>query len=62
MAQMSDRSTRVDRIYSRETFEMEAAKLMNLEAGLTKGDFVILLTYLARDKKGVAFDSQVSYS
>lgn len=62
MAQMSDRSTRVDRIYPRETFEMEAAKLMNSEAGLTKGDLAILLTYMARDKKGVAFDSQVSCS
>lgn len=59
---MSGRSTRVDRIYSRETFEKEAAKSMGAEAGITKSDLAILLTYLARDKKEVAFDSQVSRS
>ena len=62
MAQMSDRSTRADRIYPRETFETEAAKVMAAQAGLTKSDLTILLTYLARDKKEVAFDSQVSRS
>lgn len=52
----------MDRIYPRETFEKEAANIMNAEAGLTKADLDILLTYLARDKKEVAFDSQVSRS
>ncbi|SLM33997.1 Snf7 [Lasallia pustulata] len=58
MAQLSDRRTRVDRIYPRVAFEKQAAKVVNAEAGLTKDDLAIILTYLARDKKELAFDSQ----
>ena len=62
MAQMSGRSPRVDRIYPREAFENAAAKVMNAEAGLTEGDLAVLLTYLSRDKKEVAYDDQASRS
>ena len=62
MAQMSDRRTRLDRVYPRVAFEKQAAKIVNAEAGLTKGDLAIILTYLARDKKELAFDSQASRS
>ena len=52
---------RVDRIFSREMFQTEFAKSLNDECALTNSDFEVLITYLARDKKVVAYDGQVRW-
>ena len=50
----------MDRTYSVDDFRQEVAKMISLQEDLTDGDLSIIVTHLARDKKAVAYNSQVS--
>ncbi len=60
MSQMSHKGNLVDRIHSLEEFRKEAACAINIKDGLTDGDLNIIIRYLARDKREIAYDREVS--
>ena len=57
---MSHKSSQVDRIHPLSAFRKEAAEAVNSKGGLTDGDLDVLLKYLARDKKEIVYDREVS--
>jgi charged multivesicular body protein 7 len=56
---MSGRVNRVDRIFSKDMFVKEFAKVLNEQHELSDTDFTVLLTFLARDKREIAYDGKV---
>ena len=60
MKQMANSSNPVDRIYPISLFSIEAARAINLKNELTDSDLEVILTYLARDKSAILYDSQAS--
>ncbi|MCJ1454331.1 hypothetical protein MMC28_004684 [Mycoblastus sanguinarius] len=58
MKQMANSSNPVDRIYPISLFSIEAARAINLKNELTDSDLEVILTYLARDKSAILYDSQ----
>ena len=50
---------RLDRILSWELFRTKATESLGLDERISDKDTKTLLTYLARDKKILSFDSQV---
>lgn len=51
---------RLDRIMSRELFKTKATKSLGLHERISDKDTNALLVYLARDKKVLSFDNQVT--
>ena len=60
IAQMSYKGNQVDRIYSLDSFRKEVAQAISNKDGLTDDDLNVLLRYLARDKKEIVYDHEVS--
>ena len=57
---MGSQSNHIDRIHSMSSFSIEVGKILKLNNGLTERDLHILLTYLARDKSRIVYDTEVS--
>jgi len=60
LLQLANSTNLVDRIYSRHLFSKEASKALDLRGELTKSDLDVLLRHLARDKRIVVFDNEVT--
>ncbi|KAI9724123.1 MAG: hypothetical protein M1812_000842 [Candelaria pacifica] len=58
LKRMEDRTSRTDRIFSRDMFEREFAGVFDEEQSLTQSDFQVLYTFLSRDKREIAYDGQ----
>ncbi|KAI9821705.1 MAG: hypothetical protein M1827_002286 [Pycnora praestabilis] len=58
LKQVTGRTNRTDRIFSKNLFEKEFASAFNNEHNLTEADFRVLLTFLARDKHEIVYDDQ----
>ncbi|KAF2803079.1 uncharacterized protein BDZ99DRAFT_453844 [Mytilinidion resinicola] len=58
LKQMSSSKSNVDLVFSRSTFATEFANTLDSSHALTQIDLNILLTYLARDKQAISFDSK----
>jgi hypothetical protein len=56
---MSGRTNRVDRVFSKDMFMKEFSRVLGGKEELSDSDFAVLLTFLARDKREVAFDGKV---
>jgi charged multivesicular body protein 7 len=57
---MSGRINRVDRIFSKEMFVGEFGRILNDKHELSDTDITVLLTFLSRDKREIAYDGKVS--
>ena len=57
---MSNRTQWVDRVFSKDGFRQEFSRSLNAKLELTGMDIDVLLTYLARDRRMIAYDGQVS--
>jgi charged multivesicular body protein 7 len=53
-------SSKLDLIYSKESFVEEFAGILNDATELSDADFDILLLYLSRDSGAIAYDGKVS--
>jgi charged multivesicular body protein 7 len=49
----------VDRIFSKDMFTKEFSGVLGSKQVLSDTDFTVLLTFLARDKREIAFDNKV---
>ena len=58
--EMGNKSRQIDRIHSMSSFSTDVGKILKLYDGLTESDLHILLTYLARDKSRIVYDTEVS--
>ena len=58
--EMGSRSNEIDRIYPMSIFSREAGKILKSHNGLIESDLHLILTYLARDKSRIIYDSEVS--
>ncbi|KAI9781598.1 MAG: hypothetical protein M1839_005813 [Geoglossum umbratile] len=56
--QVSGRTNMVDRIFSRDMFMKEFSGVLGSKQDLSDTDFTVLLTFLARDKREIAFDDR----
>ncbi|KAI9765669.1 MAG: hypothetical protein M1840_007227 [Geoglossum simile] len=56
--QMSGRTNRVDRVFSKDMFTKEFPRVLGGMEELSDSDFAVLLTFLARDKREIAFDGK----
>jgi charged multivesicular body protein 7 len=54
------KSSKLDLIYSKESFVEEFAGILNDATELSDADFDILLLYLSRDSGAIAYDGKVS--
>ena len=57
---MGSQSNQINRIYPMSMFSTEVCKILNLHA-LTDNDLHLILKYLARDKSGIIYDTEVSW-
>lgn len=55
-------SSKLDLIYSRESFVEEFAAILNDATELSDTDFDVLLLYLSRDSGAIAYDGRVSWT
>lgn len=55
-------SSKLDLIYSRESFVEEFAAILNDATELSDADFDVLLLYLSRDSSAIAYDGKVSWT
>lgn len=55
-------SSKLDLIYSRESFVEEFAATLNDATELSDADFDVLLLYLSRDSGAIAYDGKVSWT
>jgi charged multivesicular body protein 7 len=53
-------STKLDLIYSKESFIEDFASILNDATELSDADFDVLLIYLSRDANAIAYDGKVS--
>lgn len=60
IAKMSYKGNQVDRIHSLDSFRKEVAQAINNKDGLTDDDLNVLLRYLARDRRAIVYDHEVS--
>ncbi len=60
LQQVSGRTNRVNRVFSKDMFRLEFGGTLNEKHDLTEVDIGVLLTYLVRDKQEIAYDGQVS--
>ncbi|KZF23232.1 Snf7 family protein [Xylona heveae TC161] len=58
LQQTVGKASAVDRIYSQEIFRQDFVDILGPDRQLTDTDFRVLLTFLARDKREIAFDGQ----
>ncbi|KAI9705565.1 MAG: hypothetical protein M1836_006321 [Candelina mexicana] len=58
MKTMEGRTSRTDRIFSKDMFEREFAGIFDDSHDLTQSDFEVLLTFLSRDTREIAYDGQ----
>lgn len=58
---LAEASSPLDRIYAREQFCEAFATVLDSSAELSDSDFDVLLVYLSRDSKAIAYDGQVSH-
>lgn len=55
-------SSKLDLIYSKESFVEEFAAILNDATELSDADFDVLLLYLSRDSGAIAYDGKVSWT
>lgn len=58
---VSARTHWVDRVSSKSLFRQETSHTLNDQQELTDVDIDVLLTYLVRDKRLIAYDGEVLY-
>lgn len=56
---VSARTHWVDRVFSKVLFQQEFSRTLNDQHELTDMDIDVLLAYLARDKRLIAYDGEV---
>lgn len=56
----SGNSSKLDLIYSKESFVGEFAGILNDATELSDADFDVLLLYLSRDSGAIAYDGKVN--
>lgn len=56
---MNSISSKVDLIYSKESFVNEFANVLSTDSRFSATDFDVLLLYLSRDVGAIAYDGEV---
>lgn len=56
---LSRSSSKIDLIYSKESFANEFGNVLSRESQLSATDFDVLLLYLSRDVGAIAYDGEV---
>lgn len=56
---VAGRTSRADRVFTKDIFRVQFAGTLNDKHDLTDMDIDVLLTYLMRDKQMIAYDGQV---